>query len=487
MSVSKRVFKNSTILLFTNIIGKIALALVGIVIARKLGSSELGKLAYASSVIAILDSISTFGLNIFTIRKIPKIGSSKVNHYQAQIFTLRFLVNLVFTILFLVYTELFIADATIKVLFNVLNISSLINVYSSHWIILYRLREDMKYEGILRLFDSVLYGITGVILVINGLGVVYLVYTMFAVSIIKAIFCHVFLRKETSYTIRFAFDRHDWINIVRGTFPFALMTIIGIIYYRIDTIFIEALLGLSFVGFYSAAYKIMETLKIFPEIISTAVFPTLTHNISKNTALVQKSTMQLLKWLNILAFPLAVGGTLLADKGIILLYGEQFTSSIVVMQILFWTLIPLFNSAITSAIINASKKPVVNLYLGISNLVVNVGVNLLLIPVVGIKGAAIATVCNESVGFILGYIYIKRAVFSLSIWKELLKIILASVMMGIVIIFTGKNLYLIPLYILVYWGLVLGVRLVNKDDAIVLKKIIPNFIKSRLVFLKEAL
>ena len=63
MSVSKRVFNNSTILLLTNVIGKVALALVGIIIARKLGSGELGKLAYAASVIAILDSISTFGLN----------------------------------------------------------------------------------------------------------------------------------------------------------------------------------------------------------------------------------------------------------------------------------------------------------------------------------------------------------------------------------------------------------------------------------------
>ena len=45
------------------------------------------------------------------------------------------------------------------------------------------------------------------------------------------------------------------------------MTIIGIVYYRVDTIFIEAFLGLSFVGFYSASYKIMETFKIVPDIL----------------------------------------------------------------------------------------------------------------------------------------------------------------------------------------------------------------------------
>ncbi|KKP70324.1 hypothetical protein A2X44_01270 [candidate division CPR3 bacterium GWF2_35_18] len=487
MSVSKRVFNNSTILLLTNVIGKVALALVGIIIARKLGSGELGKLAYAASVIAILDSISTFGLNIFTIRQIPKIEIDKVNNYQSQIFTLRFLVNFIFTLLFFLYTQIFILDGTIRVLFNVLNFASLINVYSSHWIILYRVKENMKYEGILRIFDSVFYGLIGIVLVLNGFGVTYLVYTMFGISIIKALFCHFTLRKETNYSIRFVFGRVDWINIMRGTFPFALMTIIGIIYYRVDTIFIEIFLGLSFVGFYSASYKIMETFKIIPEILSTTVFPTLSQNLYKNSPLVLKSTNQLLKWLNVFAFPLAVGGTLLADKGILFLYGDQFAPAIVVMQILIWALIPLFNSAITSAIINASKTPVINLYLAIANLVINVSLNLILIPVIGIKGAAIATVANESVGFILGYLYINHSIFRLDISKEVLKIIFASSMMGLLIIFTGRNLILIPAYIIVYFIIVFIIKLFNPEDWLILKKITPNFIRNRLIPLKEGL
>ena len=68
MSVAKRVFKNTIFLYSADLIARFASAILTIFIARRLGSEDLGRFSYVYSVIAILSTISTFGLNTYLVR-----------------------------------------------------------------------------------------------------------------------------------------------------------------------------------------------------------------------------------------------------------------------------------------------------------------------------------------------------------------------------------------------------------------------------------
>jgi len=217
----------------------------------------------------------------------------------------------------------------------------------------------------------------------------------------------------------------------------------------------------------------MEILVAIPGIVSSVILPPISRYLEEAPDLVLQSSLQMMKLLNLIAFPLIVGGFLLAPNGILWLYGSSFGSSIPVFQILTLALLPLFNSAITATIINASKKPQINTYLAMVNLIVNVSLNLILIPRIGIMGAAIATLANETTGLLLGYLYIRKAIFKLDFFSSLPKIILASVGMAVVILLE-RSLLLIPVYVMVYLFLVIVLKIFNREDFILIQKIRPQ-------------
>ena len=97
------------------------------------------------------------------------------------------------------------------------------------------------------------------------------------------------------------------------------------------------------------------------------------------------------------------------------------------------------------------------MYVGFSGLIVNIFLNLLLIPGYGFKGAAATTVISELMVFSIYCFYLYRSYFKISIWKLSLKPFLASLLIGaliwkfntlplILLLFLALSLYLFLLF-----------------------------------------
>jgi len=473
MSIAKRVFLNSAVLYSADLFSRFSSAFITILVARRLGSEDLGRFSYVNSVMAILTTISTFGLTTYFVRQASKDKDGDLEKFQSKIFFLRFFINFILAIGVFVYAQNFISDPTIRILFHLSNLSSLISVYYTQWVLVYRVKEKMTFEGVVNVAASLLYGIGGGILILLNYGIVVLGYLLLLLGLFRALLFAIYVKKTLHFRLVPHLSLQDVILIFKQAYPFALMTIISVIYFRIDVILIERFLGIAAVGFYSASYRIMEILVAIPGIVSSVILPPISRYLEEAPDLVLQSSLQAMKLLNLIAFPLIVGGFLLAPNGILWLYGSSFGSSIPVFQILTLALLPLFNSAITATIINASKKPQINTYLAMVNLIVNVSLNLILIPRIGIMGAAIATLANETTGLLLGYLYIRKAIFKLDFFSSLPKIILASVGMAVVILLE-RSLLLIPVYVMVYLFLVIVLKIFNREDFILIQKIRPQ-------------
>ncbi len=477
MSVAKRVFKNTIFLYSADLIARFASAILTIFIARRLGSEDLGRFSYVYSVIAILSTISTFGLNTYLVRQASKENEERQEKFYSEVYSLRLVINTLVTILLVVYAQFFVDDPVVRILFHLTNISTLLAVYHTHWALVSRIREKMEFEAIVNIVASVIYGAVGIFLLYANQGIVSIAILSLVLILFRSILFARYAKETLKLHLHFIFNFDTYKELLKDAMPFGLMVIIYVIYFRIDVVFIEHYLGITEVGYYSAAYRIMELLLAVPGILSTAMLPIISKKIEDDPGLILKSSLQSLKLLNMIGFPLVVGGFLYARAGISLLYGDGFQSSVLVFQVLVWTLIPLFNSAITATIINASKKPVMNTYFASVNLVVNVVLNLILIPKIGIVGAAIATFANETAGFILAYLYINRTIFKFPFYANFGKIILATVIMGGFIILGQAKLYLIPFAIIIYFATIYLFKFFDDTDYQLIQKILPDQFK----------
>jgi O-antigen/teichoic acid export membrane protein len=104
----------------------------------------------------------------------------------------------------------------------------------------------------------------------------------------------------------------------------------------------------------------------------------------------------------------AVVVTFAAPPLVSILYGKDYIPSISMLRILIWTL-PLMSlsSLARTALMSCNLQRIV-LWVGGSNVIVNIILNLFFIPLFGGHGAAIATVLTELVGLIIFFILIKR-------------------------------------------------------------------------------
>ncbi len=179
----------------------------------------------------------------------------------------------------------------------------------------------------------------------------------------------------------------------------------------------------------------------------------------------------------ILSIPIAVGTTLLAGRIIALTFGEGYAPSVVVLQLLIWSLVFIFaNSPFFRLFESTNKQIVVTKITGLM-VIVNVAINLVLIPRFSYVGASIATLITEFIVVALAFSLARRDLYVLKkteLANVVLKIVGASVVMGLFIVYLQNlNLFLIIVSAgLLYFGMLYVVKGIEKEDIMLLKSIV---------------
>jgi O-antigen/teichoic acid export membrane protein len=187
---------------------------------------------------------------------------------------------------------------------------------------------------------------------------------------------------------------------------------------------------------------------------------------------VRQNLEKYLKLMIVVAMPVAVGGTLLAPKLIGLVAGQEFAPAAPVLSILIWAVAILFiyipvNSLVISQL---TKKALV--VTGV-NVVVNVVGNILLLPILGIKAAAIMTVASELLQGIFYFYFVKTAITQFNFWGILKKPLVASLIMGLSL-WPLKELSLllsVPVGAVVYVLILLALGFVTAEDIKIVKNL----------------
>ena len=213
--------------------------------------------------------------------------------------------------------------------------------------------------------------------------------------------------------------------------------IASLIYINADTIIIGLFLGDAAIGCYSASVKIVKAVCIPIGAISIVAGPQLAEAVFENSKeIINKIAKQVLDFMSFFMFPCFVGLFLLGKESILMISGEEFLSGLSAERIL---LVDVFLSPLNGFIVNqlmipirAEKKSMIAMIVAA---VVNIILDVILIDLVGITGAAIATVISETLVFAIClpsvFRTIQTRVIVVDVWK-----------------FAASSLVVIPVYYL---------------------------------------
>ena len=155
------------------------------------------------------------------------------------------------------------------------------------------------------------------------------------------------------------------------------------------------------------------------------------------------------KYMVMLSMPMAVGVTLLADRIMAFMSGDQFSSfagSVVVLQILIWAAVFIFLSNPYSTAAGSSNMQRAAMRITGICMILNLVINLVLIPKYSYVGAAVTTLLTELASLLLYAWICGRSGFKLTSGTLLdsVKVVAAAMLMALfILILSGQNLFLV--------------------------------------------
>jgi O-antigen/teichoic acid export membrane protein len=206
--------------------------------------------------------------------------------------------------------------------------------------------------------------------------------------------------------------------------------------YNLDSIIVGVMLGPGPVGWYAAAYKPVTACLALPVSYFLGLFPNLSRNYNENRKKFRSVLVRSLRLTTVFALPLGVAGTFLAAPAIQFLFGANYERSVPALQLLSWSAVLVTLRGNFRQGLNAAGKQKLDLACASSAVLLNVVLNLILIPYYSIYGAAAATVASEILWFGLSSYFFSRHVMPLNLASILWRGILAASAMSVSFIIT---------------------------------------------------
>lgn len=211
------------------------------------------------------------------------------------------------------------------------------------------------------------------------------------------------LAKHLALGIRFSIPQQT--SILRSTLPFALLGILMGLYTKLDAVMLENLLdkGAYAAGIYAAGYRLLDAATMVPVLLSGMLLPQFArmlaekevhHNFIRTVSLL----------LGGLSFVVALSCWSYSGPIMQLLYTHVDPIQEQVFALLMLSFIPLSLNYVFGTLLTAGGRMKRMNLLATAGLALNLALNLWLIPSMGAKGAAIATLATQSLVFSMQFL-----------------------------------------------------------------------------------
>ncbi len=469
MTESGKVAKN-TIYLTTATVGQKVLAfLYFILIARLAGVEDTGKYFFVVSFTTIFSIFVDLGFSSVLIRETAK-KRDLAEKYLGSILGAKIILGA------LTYLAVIIAISAMgyppetKFMVYLSGIVMLLDSFNVTFYAVFRGQQNLRYESVGVVVSEILIIAFGAASLLLHAPLYFLILALMSGSIFNFIFSSILLWKKTKIRPSLHFDKTLLVSLFKIAYPFALAGIFVKVYSYLDSVLLSKIVGDAAVGFWSVAYKLTYAFQFIPMAFAAAAFPAMSAYYASDKTMLRKTFERVLFYLAILAVPIAFGIFSLAEPLILKIYKESYVASILPLRVAIFTVIFIFLNYPVGSLLNATDRQMTNTSIMGVSMVLNIILNIILIPRFSYVGAAISTVISHCFLFVLGLIFVERVISynKKFIFGALLKILISAVVMSVVIIYLHPYVYwifLVPVGAAVYFLLLFLLRGMEWRDA----------------------
>lgn len=249
---------------------------------------------------------------------------------------------------------------------------------------------------------------------------------LFAAGLINFKFLSLKFSKFSKKHIKSMFDFSFWIF---------LSTSGSLIFAYADTILIGFYLGNYDVGIYRTAFQFTSIATFSTITMYTVLYPKISNWGTKGdihaiqTALTQAFTYSLL-----LAVPVCIGGWILGDKLLYYLYGASFAAGALTLSVLLIVQVMNVFMYLQTMCLNALDHPKEAFKITLIGLIINIVLDIILIPRIGYIGAAYATLITIMGITMLSYRTLSSLIHVTLDLKAMKNILFSAIVMGIIVL-----------------------------------------------------
>lgn len=360
-------------------------------LGRTLGPAVFGSIAFATAILLYLTQLADGGVELVGVPIVAR-ASQRVDEVVGPIFAARLLFALALTVVTVVIS-LTLLPSPDDMLLALFALTLPLAAASARWVHLGL--EQTGWIGIARTLGEVVTLLLVVALVSDATQVGFVPLATFAGQAVMTMLLIVGLRPH-GWRLPL---RLDW-SAAKPTFDrsrhLLMFTLLGLLLFNFDLVFIRLVRGRSEAGLYSAAYTLIAFGANLIVAFAHTVMPTLARLDSdreQRATMFQRSVWQAFA----LALPAGVGAALVADQILLTVFGSSFASGVPAMRILAWylPLAALRELPVVALIAAGEEKALlrVNAWTVVANVILVVAI----VPLYGLIGAAVATAATEVV------------------------------------------------------------------------------------------
>lgn len=482
MNTVQRIAKNAGVLFVSQAISFLLGFLYVMYTARYLKAEGFGILSFALAFTAIFGVFADFGLVRLTVREVAR-DKSLASKYLANISVMKGILAIItFGLIALVVNLLGYPQHTVKVVY-LIALSVILTAFTRMLYSIFQAFEKMEYQSLGQILHGVLM-LLGVIVAIKfHLSVIGFAFIYFIASLMVLGYNFIILRWKftklvsTSVTNVLEIDWSFWKQSIKEAWPMGGMAIGIMIYFRTDAVMLSLMKGDTAVGLYSAAYKLSEVSTMIPAMFMASVFPVMAkfHKGARDSF--ASTYGKSVKYLLYLAVPMALTVTLLARPIVNLIFRNEFSGSVIALQILIWAAAIMYVTMVLGTTIVTANKQILSLKLTIAAAILNIILNLIMIPRYSYVGASATTVATEAFGLLAGIFFLNRYGYKLNITTTCVPPLLglsAAGIAAIILINLGISVLIISTVAILMYGVIIYKTGIKEDDRQLIKKML-NF------------
>lgn len=365
---------------------------VGVITARYLGPSNYGLIGYGTAYVSFFTAFCSLGLNSVIIKDFIDNPREQGEAIGSAI-VMRLVSSLLSSVMIVSFVSIVDKNEPFTIAVVALcSVGTIFHVFETFnfW---FQAQYKSKITSIATFLAYIVTAIYKIVLLILQKDVRWFAFSTSVDYIVVAIFLFAAYKKYGGEKLKFSIKKSR--SLLKVSYNYILSAIMVSVYGQTDKLLLKHMLDESAVGYFTTATTICTMWVFVLQAIVDSMYPTILKLKSENREQYEKKNRQLYAIVFYVSCAVSVAFIIFGDFGVKLLYGEEYLPASDVLKVVSWyTAFSYLGVARNAWIVSEGKQKYLKYIYGCAA-VLNILMNLALIPLMGTIGAALATLITQ--------------------------------------------------------------------------------------------